>query len=339
MNGIKTITFALAATAGLPALAQSNVTLYGRMDLAVETVRFSGAPTGSRSVSQVTNDGSRFGVRGTEDLGGGLRALFNLEAAVSADTGLTGNPFWGRQCWMGLGSAAMGDVLLGRNYSPMDDDAWYFDAFQYAGNAAAYQIQKYTARINNSVKYISPKFGGAQIRLLYGLAENDSKSPPVGRTYSANIGYFSGPVAAKAAVQKMVMAGSAPGTTFDRRDTYVGASYDFRVLRTSLVYFNRKDTGVADYTSLIGGVNIPVGSNGDDVRANFGRVKQGSMKSSTFGIGYWHPMSKRTFVYAAYNHNHNDGGSNLINFQMPSYAAIGSGESTNAFQVGMRHNF
>ena len=329
-----------AAAAILAALSTStssaqSVTLYGRLDVAVEAIRFSGGPGGSRTLKLLSNDGSRLGVRGSEDLGDGLRAIFNLESAVSPDTGTSGAAFWGRQAWVGLSSATWGDVTLGRNYSPIDDYAWSFDAFKYGGNAATYQAQKYTARINNSIKYVSPKFGGAEVRLLVGAPE---RPDGVGKTEAADISYFNGPFAGKASVQREKIAGTAPGTSATRTDSLFGLSYDAKIIKPSVAYFHRKDSNAEVYKTLFFGINVPVGDFGD-LRANIGQITQGGVKARSYGLGSWYQMSKRTALYTAFARNTNDAGSNLSNFILPSYNGIGVGETANSLQAGIRHNF
>lgn len=326
---------ALLATISATTASAQSVTLYGRLDVAIETIRFSGAPTGNRTLNLLSNDGSRLGVRGSEDLGGGLRAIFNLESALSTDTGTTGATFWSRQAWVGLSSATWGDVTLGRNYSPMDDNAWSFDAFQYAGNAATYQAQKYTARINNSVKYTSPKIGGAEFRLLGGASE---RSDGVGKTQAADISYFNGPFAGKAAVQRENIAGLIAGTSNIRTDSLFGLSYDAKFVKPGLVYFHRKDTNAPTYETIFLGVNVPI-NDLLELRANIGQISQGASKAMSYGLGYWYRMSKRTSLYGAFARNANDAGANLSNFILPSYNSIAAGESANSLQAGMRHNF
>ena len=324
----------LAALTSAPVAAQS-VTAYGRLDVAVEYVRITGGAAADRTLKLLSNDGSRLGFRGTEDLGNGLRAMFNIEAALSPDTGTTSSTaLFGRQSWVSIGSAQWGDVSFGRNYSPIDDYAYYFDAFQYGGNGATYGSQKYAARVDNSIKYISPKFGGgAEVRLLVGAPENTTG---IGKTYAGQFSYFAGSFATALALQNAKIAGPG-GVTDTRNDVYLGVSYDFKVVKPSLVYFQRKDTGQQTYKSLIAGANVPVGPG--NIRANFGHITQGGLKSRTFAVGYWHPVSKRTSLYTAYANQHNNEGSQLQAFVLPTFNAIGVGQSANSFQAGIRHNF
>lgn len=321
------------------AMAQSSVTLYGRLDVSVETIRFNGGPTGaSKTLNLLSNDGSRLGFRGVEDLGGGMRAIFRLEGAFGPDTGGPNGGFmFGRESVLGISSATAGELMLGRNYSPVDQDAWYFDAFQYGGNAASYLPQRYAARINNSLRYNSPKLGGFQISALYGLPENASGTPAIGRTVAANVSYFSGPLAAKASIQQQKIAAANPSNTNNRNDVLLGLSYNFDFAKISGAYNQRDDDNADVYRSVNLGVNVPVGVG--NIRASYTRVTQSSMRSNLVGLGYWHPLSKRTSVYTSFARTTNGANSDLLNFVLPTYTSVSKGESVNAFQVGIRHNF
>lgn len=110
---MKKTVLALAALAAVStsALAQSSVSLYGVLDASLENLK------GDDSVTRVSSDNlaiSRFGVRGLEDLGGGLKAKFNLEAGVKVDTGASdSSAFWGRSAWVGI-EGGFGELRLGR---------------------------------------------------------------------------------------------------------------------------------------------------------------------------------------------------------------------------------
>lgn len=320
------------------AMAQSSVTLYGRLDAAVESVNFSGGANGNRSLSLLSNDGSRLGFRGLGDLGGGLRTTFRLESGFSPTTGTlnTTNVLFSREAVVGIGSSSIGDLYLGRNYSPMDDDAWSLDSFKYASNAATYGVQKYKSRIDNSIKYLSPDLGGARIGLLYGgLADNTGT---VSNKISAlNVTYKQGPLVAKAAFQQSTIAGSTANTSLGRQEVYAGGSYDFKVAKISAVYYDQKDEGTDGYSSINTGLNVPMG--GGDLRAGYTNVKQGSKQSNLIAVGYWRPLNEQTAAYTTYARTTNGENSNLIGFVIPSFTSIGTSENVNAFQVGIRHNF
>ena len=116
----------LGAFAGA-ASAQSSVTLYGTVDLSGKYTKNDGS--GRRlSLSQDGINSSQLGFRGVEDLGGGLKAGFNLLAGVNADTGSTNAKFFNRRSTVSLFSPA-GELRLGRDYTPTFWNDTIFDAF------------------------------------------------------------------------------------------------------------------------------------------------------------------------------------------------------------------
>ena len=118
----KTLLALAAIAASSAAFAQSSVTLYGVVDASVESVR------ANDTVTRVSSDNlssSRLGFKGTEDLGGGTKAIFALETQLNLDTGAAGSagtPFWGRQAWVGIGGT-FGELRLGRTDSLIGDIA------------------------------------------------------------------------------------------------------------------------------------------------------------------------------------------------------------------------
>ncbi len=317
---------ALTALAAASAAHAQSVNLYGRLDVSMERLSISGAGA-SRKLSRVSDDSSRFGLSGSEDLGGGLRASFNLENGFAADTGTVtqGGAFWGRTAWVGLGGA-FGELRLGRNYIPMDDDAWAFDPFAGGGFGAHWMAQPYQARINNSVKYLTPDLGGFQGGALISAGEGGSRHLGLGGLYrQAQFGLKF----AHNSVKNAVPAG-------DRRELMLAGDVRIGGPRLTAMYFQRKDDGVADkFSSLLLGTNVPLG--GGDVRASYTRMEQGQERSRRFALGYWHDLSKRTALYTAYVRQTNSTGFNTsVN---PSFPSLAGGEDLSGLQLGMRHNF
>ena len=158
------------------AAAQSTVTLYGLLDIGY--VRESGGVAGSlNKIATGMGNGSRFGFKGTEDLGGGLNAIFLMEAGVQLDTGASGQggALFGRQIYAGLSSKTYGSVLLGRQYTPQYGTLLLADPFSTgpAGDAANLLPNTGNAfsRMDNTVKYVSPNISGFNGELAYGAGE------------------------------------------------------------------------------------------------------------------------------------------------------------------------
>jgi predicted porin len=190
------------------ALAQSNVTVYGLVDAAVE---YSNQGNGTLvRVQPGSHMGNRLGFRGTEDLGGGVKAFFVLESGFALDTGTLsqGGRLFGRQALVGLSNQA-GSVSLGRQYSPYYLSMTNQDAFQYtmvggiptinrtAGTpgAAALLLRAYEVlgRVDNSIVYQSPVLNGFSGRLMYALGEVANNSA-AGRVSSASLRYAAAPL-------------------------------------------------------------------------------------------------------------------------------------------------
>jgi predicted porin len=168
-----------ASFALLPSLgsAQSNVSLYGLADAGVEYVNHN-TPTGNAfRISTGGESSSRFGLRGTEDLGSGLSALFVLEGGINIDTGSSaqGGLLFGRTAYVGLAGSA-GQVTLGRHPSITNE---YGVVFEPLGRPSKYSSgaldAAYVARIDNAVRY-GVSLGPTKITAIYGAGEVSATS-------------------------------------------------------------------------------------------------------------------------------------------------------------------
>jgi predicted porin len=183
--------------------AQSSVTLYGVLDEGIAYVHnaITGTTSGSTlfKLSSGNTFGSRWGLKGTEDLGSGLSAIFQLESGYSLSTGasLQGGALFGRKAVVGLSSNQYGTVTLGRQYDPVVDlvqpltqDAYFGGTFGTPGDLDNYDN---TLRVNSSVKYASPIFSGFQVEALYGFG-GVAGATGNGQTYSFGAAYSGGPL-------------------------------------------------------------------------------------------------------------------------------------------------
>jgi GBP family porin len=187
---------ALAGAFATMAHAQSSVTLYGLIDAGITYTNNSG---GAKSWQQSTGavNGSRWGLRGAEDLGGGLKAIFTLENGFGINNGTlkqNGREF-GRQAFVGLSSDQFGSVTLGRQY---DDVVQYLGPLaltgtQYGGTYFAHPFDNdnldNSFRINNSVHFQSANYGGFKIGALYGFSNtagqfSNNRTVSVGASYN-----------------------------------------------------------------------------------------------------------------------------------------------------------
>jgi predicted porin len=180
--------------------AQSSVTLYGFLDAGLVYVNNQSGHANVQMINGQTN-GSRWGLRGSENLGGGLKANFTLENGFDTSNGklLQGGREFGRQAFVGLGSDTWGTVTLGRQYDPMTELIGAIAAtsmWAWLGtHPGDFDNLNSTFRVNNAAKYQSPKFYGLQASGMFapgGVPGNFAS----GRVYALGLKYANGPLSA-----------------------------------------------------------------------------------------------------------------------------------------------
>jgi len=355
----------LGAFAGA-ASAQSSVTVYGIVDLGfdkTDTGAAAGSTTGIKSGGQSS---SRIGFKGTEDLGGGLNAIFQLEATLQADTGAgfatptaatsgvntgyaNGAGGFNRIATVGLQSNAFGTVNLGRQASVIKDAYDIVDPFGDGGTIAPISaiffgglLNSDYGRISNAVKYSTPSFGGFKASAAYGFGETTGSTSD-NSNYGIGAGYANGPLNVQFAYHNQDrLATVAPLTVSPARENelmFLGATYNFGVVKLHGAYADTSisSAGVPDleFQNYMLGVSVPLGAAGNlfasySVNDNktTGVTNADSQKAA---IMYTYDLSKRTNLYTGYSHTSNDANVNL--------AGGPNGQSNSAFNVGMRHKF
>lgn len=190
-------TLIVAAVSGVCATAahaQSSVTLYGLIDAGITYTNNQGGHSSWSETSGSIN-GSRWGLRGNEDLGGGLKAIFVLENGFGINNGTlkqNGREF-GRQAFVGLAHSQFGSVTLGRQYDSVVDfvGPLSLTGTQYGGTQFAHPFDNdnlnNSFRVNNSVKYSSTNWNGLKFGALYGFSNSNQFSN--NRVYSAGVSY------------------------------------------------------------------------------------------------------------------------------------------------------
>ncbi|QYY33808.1 porin (plasmid) [Cupriavidus pinatubonensis] len=168
----------LLSAVAVPAFAQSTVTLYGLIDEGINYTNNVGGHSHVAVESGYTL-GSRWGLKGTEDLGGGVKALFQLESGFAVDNGRSaqGGLLFGRQAYVGLSSNALGSITAGRQYDSLVD---YLAQNTVTGNWGGYIFSHpydndntiNTFRVNNTVKYASPSLGGFKFGGTYSFSDD-----------------------------------------------------------------------------------------------------------------------------------------------------------------------
>lgn len=352
----KLIALAVAGLVSAPAFAQSNVQIYGIVDVGFQHT--SGSDTNTlRSRSGIDSgmqSGSRIGFRGTEDLGNGLKASFVLEQGLGVDTGALQSTGYHRQSFLAL-SGNFGTVAAGRQYTPQFNLLGKVDPFEtgtigdinygrgvYFNGAFAAPT---TIRLDNLLAYVSPDFGGFSV--VAGYTRNgigDEAATPKGtksgdaKIWAINPNYSNGPLFVGLNYHQVkIDAADYKDKVWD-----LGAAYDFGVVRVSAVYGQIKnEVGNADtkVKQWLVGASVPVGQAGK-VLVSYARntvdLDGGAPdeKAKKWAVGYTHDLSKRTNVYAAYAKiSTNDAAEG--NFSVRSTAD----DYTKGLNIGIRHKF
>ncbi|MES2839223.1 MAG: porin [Pseudomonadota bacterium] len=305
------IALAVLATTGA-AFAQSSVTLYGRIDASVGSSKV-GAPGAAASSTQLFSGAltsTRWGLRGSEDLGGGLKAIFGLEQGFDASNGTqaAGSAF-DRQSIVGL-SGGFGAVKFGRHDTSFDDirdltvSSNIFDSGTFAttegvvgtsGYAGVGQLADYGDRASNQIRYESPSFGGFSAGFSYGL---DEQSAPVKRDVTAfNLRYKAGSLDVGYGYQENANEVAASNLEYNT----LGAAYNFGSFRISGGWNQVKNKASRKSDAYSIGAIVPVGALDFSLGYSTAKAKQGSAtfeKGDAFSAAVAYNMSKRTRLYA-----------------------------------------
>lgn len=371
---------AVAVAAALPAFAhaQTSVTLYGIADGGVNYVDRGTDAAGNKRSAFTVDSGvqstSRWGIRGTEDLGGGLSAVFNLEAGYKQDTGTgtsAGNTTmdFQRRSVVGL-SGGFGTVLLGRDYTAGFTSAGTTDIFGYGlyGNWLTFSVQGSTTYASsvvgqpllvraNGIHYVSPNLGGVTLRAFYSPGERDLTPKSIGNIWGLSGVYAAGPLtvqgyymALKVGTPITVTGGAAAQGTADtdnEKQYGIGAAYAFGPAKITLNY-GQVDPPGADTATLgktravqLGG-SIAVGPG--TIMAGITNMRTTlagtTPKANAFGLAYVQPLSKRTNIYATFGLTRNNADGNFIlRSSDNTYTPAAAGEDPKAFALGVRHTF
>lgn len=217
---------AMAAFAS-EAHAQSSVTLYGVLDDGLNYTSNANGHHGFAMVSGETAETS-FGLKGNEDLGGGVSAVFTLENGVNTNTGglNEGNRLFGRQAFVGLSSQSGGTLTIGRQYdATIDMWSGFTGAGNEIGDLAAHPYDNdnadYDYRFDNSIKYASPVLHGFQAEAVYGFSNSTNFAS--NRAYSAAVNYTAGPFSAVVAYMRQTAGGTTLGGGVGADDVFAAS--------------------------------------------------------------------------------------------------------------------
>jgi predicted porin len=355
----------LGAYAGV-ASAQSSVTLYGTIDLSAKYVKNDNA-TRRYSLAQDGINSSQLALKGTEDLGGGLKAGFDLRSGINPDSGTANSKFWNRRATVSLWGN-FGEVRLGRDYTPTFWNNTIFDAFGTNGLGDSSHVGQLSAqsgtfvRADNSIGYFLPSgIGGVYGQVMAAAAEGGSafggNSPTnqnPGRYIGGRVGWAGGPIDVAGSVAQQSVAAATPVNT--KLKVYnIGGAYDLGVVKL-MGYFDRSTyspTG-ADFKENRYSFSavVPIGQSEIHAGYSYSKLNENvsakTSKIDQFALGYVYNLSKRTAVYTTVSRVNNKDGKSLFT---GGYATVGGGnaigsdgsvvtnpKSTGA-EFGLRHFF
>ena len=350
------IAFAVLAALAGAASAQSSVTVYGKVDLGL--VYDTGAAAGkSVRVSSGVTGGSRLGFKGVEDLGGGTKFLFQLESGICVDSAApvvsngasvpnfcTGNnAFMGRQAHGDL-SGSFGLLTAGRVYSFDFINQTTVDPFGtgLAGDSQNLFGDKSTSRLNNTVQYTTPSFGGltASGEVAFGETAGNWEA---GRETGGALTWTKGPAYVNFTVLDQ---SNANGHGASRKNFELGATYDFGAVKIhGLVERSTGNpTGASrplDALDLLAGITVPAGNGSvlasyihHDDRTARTAPGGGDRDAQQLAVGYMYPLSKRTSLYTSLARIRNQHGA-VFTVGNATEAGVGN----KSFDLGVVHNF
>jgi predicted porin len=348
------LALATAASAQAQSADTAKVTLYGVVDAYVQAANGAGTLTRTQSGGL---SGSRFGLKGSEDLGAGLRAIFTIESGINLDDGTNGQgAFWGRQAFVGL-ATPYGQLTLGRQYGSLYTLSSDFSAFSNGpigastsviGGFGGYEPVRGSAngatgnggpgRIDNAVKYETPSFSGFKGGAVLGLGEVSGSTTKT-RTADVYGRYTSGPLDAMVSL----VDDRVDATALEVRTVSAAGAYTFGPARLlgGVISVNDRSATNADGEGYWVGGDYRVGLNLFRAQYLVNKVKNGDGKTQALGAGYQYDLSKRTSLYSSLTYFKNEGAGYADRWAsgLPAGLTTASDRNITEFAAGMRHSF
>lgn len=293
---------ALAVLAASGVASAQTATVYGLVDAWVGTEKDAATGVSNTKVNSGGFNGSRWGIRGSEDLGGGLKANFQLEQGFNVDTGAgTAGQAFSRQSWIGL-SGGFGAVKVGKTWTAFDD-LYGATNFSFDSNLSAtgqvLDTVNYQDRPGNTIRYESPDFDGINASVSYSFGENKTAALSAGNVTSFAISYAGGPVFVGLGYQ---VEKSQGGTPANLKYTRLNGSYDFGVAKLLLTYGKVSQSAVSDVTEYAIGADVPI-SGALTLSGGYVSSKEkiaATVEHTGYSITAKYDVSKRTFFDAGY---------------------------------------
>jgi len=319
---------ALSTVAAGSAMAQSSVTIYGRLNDSLEYQKVA-----DTTVTKVQDSASRIGFKGSEDLGGGLKANFVIESGFATDTGAAGSRFWNRESTVGIsggfGAIRLGNMPASEAYFATSD---WLDMHNHGTGTSEDALYSYTVTgtLQNAIAYTTPTFGGASAAIQIGLTEGPAKpSKPLAAAFNfdqgaihAGLGYEDKDGLKSLAVRGVYELGA-----------FTFGGYYERNSGSSVFY------GVSDYKRNNFRVAGMYTLGASEFHLNFGKAGNvggiDNTGATQVTAAYNYNLSKRTKVYAFYTQIKNDSGASYNS----EFTGVTAGAKLSSVALGLRHNF
>jgi predicted porin len=361
------IAAAVAATFATASYAQSSVTLYGIVDAGF-TYTTNVNNNANYAMTSGNVQASRWGLRGAEDLGGGLKAIFTLESGFDVTNGKQNGSLFNRQSYVGLSQAQYGTVTLGRQFdSVVDYVAPLSAAGSWGGTYMAHVLDNDNLNasfsLNNAIKYTSPNLSGFQFGGAYAFS-NQAGGFANNRAYSAGMGYNNAGLRLGAAyLQAQGMDNNGAGAVVSdplganhRQRTWgAGGNYTYGPMIGGVVFTQSRVNDASGNSVRINNVEanlrynltpaLGLGAMYAYTNANGGAIDAGTGSSSAhwnqFGLQADYALSKRTDVYVegvgVWGAGQNAAGITQVGFV--SSDNFSSSKNQGVVSTGIRHRF
>lgn len=362
----KLLALAIAGAMAAPMAAQAEATIYGKLHVSVESINNDNSAAEEDSSMAVSSNSSRIGFKGAEDLGGGLKAIWQAESTIGV--GSNQNSWSNRNTFVGL-AGGFGTAIVGRHDTPYKTLGRKVDLFgDSIGDSRTIINQSgQDARTNNTIAYITPNFNGFSAVLAYvtdvtdndpELATDNSTNNTTDNTensaVSVSLNYANGPLFIGVAHQSV--SDNNFGTNADDRvSNRVAASYEMGSLKfTGLWESNEAVAGTEDRDFDAWGLGAAFKMGANTIKAqyyfkdetdDYGAVDGDETDASKWAVGFDHSMSKQTTVYAYYARVSNGDASAINISEADGHGDAGpagdteAGGDPSAFALGIVHKF
>jgi predicted porin len=312
-------TVGAALVAGPMLAAQADTSFYGHLHMSFDSV-----DNGTSKSGFVSSNLSRFGIKGNEDLGGGLKAIYQVESpALRMDDGSGGLGGTMRNTYLGFAGSSWGALKVGRYDTPFKELGRKLETFNdelgdminiFSGSLPA--ASNYDARVSNMIRYESPDMGGVTVNALH--TSNDGTEGPGGTGNSVNslsANWSAGPAFVGAAYQKRGYSKTLTVTQDHDSAWRLAGSYDFSGVVLGLIYQDLKDINGADLSQKLKGLTASYKLANNLVKFHYLTVDDlsgsacspcNSTGGKLWALGVDHSFSKSTLVYVNYANAKND---------------------------------